>query len=68
LFLPRGSANDILVLHDVIAMEGHDKYNHYFRVNPGTQTRGRRASLEWVEAERRASSASPSSARMVNTA
>jgi hypothetical protein len=41
--------NDILVLHDVIASEGHEKYNHYFRVNPGPQSKGRAGGLEWVD-------------------
>lgn len=41
--------NDILVLHDVIAEEGYQKYNEYFRQNPGIQTRGSGKRLEWVD-------------------
>lgn len=33
--------NDILVLHDIIAEEGSEKYNDYFRQNPGTLIGGR---------------------------
>jgi hypothetical protein len=38
--------NDILVLHDIIAEEGAEKYNEYFRVNGG---RGAARRLEWVD-------------------
>lgn len=38
--------NDILVLHDVIAEEGAEKYNEYFRLNGG---RGAGRRLEWVD-------------------
>jgi hypothetical protein len=31
--------NDILTLHDIIAEEGSEKYNDYFRQNPGTRVR-----------------------------
>ncbi len=41
--------NDILTLHDIIAEEGSEKYNEYFRQNPGTQTRGGGKRLEWVD-------------------
>lgn len=48
--------NDVLVLHDVIAMDGGEKYNTYFRLNSGTgQSRGRAASLEWVEKRQKGS-------------
>ncbi len=41
--------NDILTLHDIITEEGSEKYNEYFRQNPGTQTRGGGKRLEWVD-------------------
>lgn len=42
--------NDILVLSDVIAAEGPEKYNEYFRGGKTPdQSRGRGKSLEWVE-------------------
>jgi hypothetical protein len=41
--------NDILTLHDIIAEEGSDRYNQYFKQNPGTQTRGGGRRLEWVD-------------------
>ncbi|HEX2050766.1 MAG TPA: AIPR family protein [Actinomycetota bacterium] len=45
--------NDVLVLHDTIAMQGRDKYNEYFRINRTAQTRGAGKKLEWVETRSR---------------
>lgn len=45
--------DDILVLHDTIAMEGRDKYNEYFKNNKTGQSRGRGKDLEWVETRTR---------------
>lgn len=44
--------NDILVLHDIIASEGANKYNEYYRTDP-TRKKGRAGSLEWVETRAR---------------
>ncbi len=42
--------NDVLVLHDIISMEGAAKYNEYFNVyKPGERKRGRAADLAWVD-------------------
>jgi hypothetical protein len=40
---------DILELHDIIAMEGRDKYNQYYREDDPNRSRGRGADLAWVE-------------------
>jgi AIPR protein len=44
--------NDILVLHDTIAMEGTEKYNRYFRNDP-VRKKGRAGGLEWVDKKER---------------
>ncbi len=40
--------DDILQLHDIIAKEGADKYNEYYRNDP-QRKKGRAGSLEWVD-------------------
>jgi hypothetical protein len=45
--------NDILQLHDIIAEEGAEKYNEFFRQNPGPQTRGGGKRLEWVDTRKK---------------
>jgi AIPR protein len=45
---------DILELHDLIASEGADKYNEYFRKDP-TRKKGAAGRLEWVEKRQRGS-------------
>jgi hypothetical protein len=44
--------NDVLVLHDIIAREGTEKYNEYFRTDP-SRKKGRAGSLEWVDKRER---------------
>jgi hypothetical protein len=50
--------NDILVLHDVIAKEGAEKYNQYYR-NDSSKKRGRAGSLEWIDKRERGEFAFP---------
>jgi AIPR protein len=44
--------HEILVLHDIIASEGAEKYNEYFRggTNEPSRKKGRAADLAWVDA------------------
>ncbi len=44
--------NDILVLHDLIAKEGVERYNQYYRNEPN-RSRGRGGALEWVDKRER---------------
>ncbi len=46
--------DDILRLHDMIASEGADKYNEYFRKDP-SRKKGQAGKLEWVENRKRGS-------------
>jgi hypothetical protein len=46
--------DDVLRLHDLIASEGADKYNEYFRKDP-TRKKGQAGKLEWVENRKRGS-------------
>lgn len=46
--------DDILKLHDLIASEGADKYNEFFRKDP-SRKKGAAGRLEWIEKRRRGS-------------
>lgn len=45
--------NDILVLHDLIASGGAEKYREFFRNGNGPQKKGDAARLEWIDVRKK---------------